>query len=335
MTEPTGQGRPTIYIGLSPSDAEMPTVYRESLRAFADVVQNPEERRPTDAEKEAGLCGAEGAILGRSGGGLTPELIDRAEQLRIVGVVGGSVRMVAPEHLLDRGIVLVNTGWAMADSVAEFTLALMLCGLRDLPYMVDVMRAEGWGRARAPRDLAGKDVGLVGFGMIGRRVAELLAPFRCTVRVYDPYVRDEDIVVAGAVPSALQELMESSFVVSLHAGSTDESKSLLGPEELALMPDGGLLVNTGRAAVVDEAALVSELGSGRIKAALNVYWKEPLAADHPLRDMDNVILTPHGGGLTRDRQHRFGESIVEDVERFFGGDAPNNLVTREMLARMT
>ena len=110
---------------------------------------------------------------------------------------------------------------------------------------------------------------------------------------------------------------------------------MLGAEELALIPTGGLLVNTGRAAVVDEAALLAELRSGRIKAALNVYWREPLAKDHPLRDLDNVILTPHGGGLTLDRQRRFGESIVEDMTRFFGGEEPRCVVTRQMLAKMT
>ncbi len=324
-----------MYVGLHGEDADFPGAHRDRLRSFADVVQNPESRRPTDGEKEEGLADAEGAILGRSGGGLTPEQIDGAKRLRIVGVAGGSVRLVSPEHLLDRGITLVNTAWAMAQSVAEFTLALMLCGLRDLPHMMDIMRTEGWGRARGPRDLAGKNVGLIGFGLIGRRVAKLLEPFECTVRIYDPYVADEEIEAAGAVPSTLPELMASSFVVSLHAGATEESQALLGRDELALMPDGGLLVNTGRAAVVDEAALIAELGSGRIKAALNVYWKEPLAAEHALRELDNVILTPHGGGLTLDRQHRIGSSLVEGFERFFAGQDPSHTVRREMLSRMT
>ena len=230
---------------------------------------------------------------------------------------------------------MFNAGWAMADSVAEFTLAMMLCGLRDIPHMIDVMRSDGWGRARGPLDLAGKPVGLVGFGMIARRVAEFLRPFRNEIRVFDPYVSEEDVAAYGARRVELEDLLRNSFVISLHAGMTEETRGMLGEKELALIPDGGLVVNTARAGIADEEALVAELKSGRIRAALNVFWKEPLRKDHPLRDLDSVILTPHGGGLTRDRQARQSRSIVDDMARFFRGETPRCLVTREMVARMT
>lgn len=326
---------PRIYVALQPDDPNLLPEDRARLHTFADVVENPSDRRPTDQEKLEACRDVDAAIVGRSGGGLTLDVISAAEDLKAVGVVGGAVFMIEPEALLCRGITIINTGWAMANAVAEFTLAMMLCGLRDIPHMVDALKSEGWGRARGPRDLTDRSVGLIGFGMIARRVAELLGPFRNDLRVYDPYVPEEAIAACGARASDLHDLLRHSEVVSVHAGSTDETRGLLGTEELALMPDGALLVNTARAAVVDEAPLLEELGRGRIRAALNVFWKEPLSADHPLRELENVILTPHGGGLTQDTQRRHSKSIVDDLERFFQGQTPQNVVTRAMLGRMT
>ena len=124
-------------------------------------------------------------------------------------------------------------------------------------------------------------------------------------------------------------------MVSLHAGRTNETRGLIAARELSLIPDRGLIVNTARADLTDEEALVAELQTGRIRAALNVFWKEPLRKDHPLRDLDNVILTPHGGGLTLDTMRRHSESVVDDMIRFFKGEDVQSLVTREMLGRMT
>ncbi len=316
------------YPNLLPED-------RERLKSFAEVIQNPEQRAPTDREKLAALAGTDAVILGRGGGWLSRPMIDAAERLAVVGVIGGSLRRLDAAYILDRGIRILNTGWAMSNAVAEFSVAMMLCGLRDIPYMVDVLRRDWWGRARNPLDLTGKPVGLVGFGMVGRRVAELLQPFRCDMRVYDPHVTDEAVTAGGGARTDLRDLLRRSFVVSLHAGLTAETRGLLGAGELALIPNEGLLVNTARAAVVEEAALIAELASGRIRAALNVFWKEPLPQDHPLRKLDNVILTPHGGGLTLDTQRRHSRSIVDDLDRFFRGEQPRSVVTREMLARMT
>lgn len=326
---------PRVYVTLPVSDPNLTAKDRERLASFVEVVQHPGENRPTDQEKLDAIRDVDGIVIGRSGGWLTPEIIDAGERLRIVGVVGGAVGRSEPEYLLDRGLVLVNTGWAMSNAVAEFSVTMMLCGLRDVRHMVDVIREKGWGKARHALDLTGKSVGLIGFGMIGRRVAEFLAPFHCDVRVYDPYIDEAVVVSYGAQKTDLEDLLRNSFVVSLHLGLTDETRGMLGERELGWLPDNGLLVNTARAAVVDEGALVSALQSGRIRAALNVFWKEPLAPDHSLRDLDNVILTPHGGGLTHDTMLRHSQGIVDDLERFFQGEQPQNVVTREMLPRMT
>lgn len=321
-----------VYITLQEDDAEFLPEYRDEVRTFAEVYQHPERRRPTDEEKSEALVGTHIAMVGRSGGGLTKEMIDAAADLEAVGVVGGAVRMAQPEYLIDKGVVLFNAGWAMSDSVAEFSVAMMLCGLRDIPYMISVMEKEGWGKARSPVDLGGRRVGLVGYGGIGRRVAQLLAPFQCDLAAYDPHA---DFDGALARSADLMELLERSEVVSIHAGMTDETRGMLGRDELAAMPDGALIVNTARAGIIDEEALVDELKSGRLRAALNVFWKEPLADDHPLRGLDNVILTPHGGGLTHDRRVRQSRSLVDDIRLVCDGERPRHEVTQDMLLRMT
>ena len=324
--------RKKVYITLKETDEEFLSEYRKEVRTFADVVQNPEDRRLTDEEKRAAIADAHIIMVGRTGGGLTPEIVDAATQLEAVGVVGGAVGMAEPEYVIDKGILLFNAGWAMSDSVAEFTVASMLCGLRDIPYMISVMASEGWGRARFPLDLGGRRVGLVGFGGIGRRVAELLGPFRCDVCAFDPFA---NFGGSGVRSASLEDLLEQSEVVSIHAGLTDDTRGMIDAEALARMPDGALIVNTARAGIIDEAALVSELQSGRIRAALNVFWKEPLADDHPLRGLENAVLTPHGGGLTHDRRVRQSQSLVEDIRRVCGGERPKHEVTRDMLLLMT
>ena len=321
-----------VYITLQEDDAEFLPEFRKEVRAFADVEQNPEARRPTDEEKAAAIVDANIVMVGRTGGGLTPEIIDAAQDLKAVGVVGGAVRMAEPEYVIHKGIPLFNAGWAMSESVAEFSVAMMLCGLRDIPQMISAMDTEGWGKARSPLDLGGRRVGLVGFGSIGRRVAELLAPFRCDVVAFDPFADFGDSAVRSV---GLNELMKRSEVVSIHAGMTDDTRGMIGRDQLAMMPDQALLVNTARAGIVEEQALIAELQKGRIRAALNVFWKEPLVADHPLRDLGNVILTPHGGGLTHDRRVRQSRSLVDDIRRVCEGERPTHEVTSEMLLRMT
>lgn len=327
--------KPKIYVTLPERDQNLRSQDRAFLNEFAHVVQHSGEQTPTDEEKIKACADVDAVIVGRTGGWLTREIIDAAQSLKVVGVVGGAVGRTEPEYLIEKGVTIINTGWAMSPAVAETTLAMMLNGLRDFPHMIERMKVDGWGKARDALDLTGKSVGLIGFGMIAKRVAELLQPFQVDLRVCDPYIGEDVVAPYGAKLVDLDDLMSKSLVVSVHAGLTPETTGMIGTRELRLLPDRALLVNTARAGVVDEDALVAELQTGRIRAALNVFWKEPLQEDHPLRDLDNVILTPHGGGLTLDTMRRHSESIVQDLDRFFKGESVSNIVTRDMLSRMT
>jgi len=306
------------------------------LHSFADVTRNEDDRDLSEEEMSERVREVDGAIFGWEGGGLTKRNIAQAKRLRIIGQVGGTVKHIDTEVALARGIVIINSAPAMSTSVAEFTLALILDCLHDITFYDRLMRARQEGRA-VPLgwELTGKRVGLIGFGLIGQKVAALLQPFDVEILVYDPYVSEDAMVNLGANSSPLEELLATSDVVSIHAGLTPETYHLLDRERLDLLRPGAILVNTARGDIVDEEALVEKLKGGGLKAALDVFSEEPLPLSHELRDLDNIILTPHRAAHAEEAYDLLGRLVVEDFARFFSGQPPLHLLTKERLLRMT
>jgi D-3-phosphoglycerate dehydrogenase len=163
-------------------------------------------------------------------------------------------------------------------------------------------------------ELAGKTLGLVGFGAVARLVARRLAGFDVRALAYDPLVSDSEVRHGGAEPAPLDELLRQSDVVSLHARLLPETEGLIGRSELALMKPTAYLVNTARAGLIDEGALVEALQQRRIAgAALDVFWREPLPADDPLLGLDNVTLTTHLAGTTLEALHNSIDLVIWGV----------------------
>ena len=222
----------------------------------------------------------------------------------------------------------------MARFVAEQTLAHVLASQRAVTSSDRSMREGKYERPSLRRTLYDSTVGLVGLGTIGRYLLPLLEPFDVTVRVYDPYLAPVEIAEYDYVEKAtLTGAVEDADVVSIHAARTPETIGMIGAEELATIPDGALLVNTARAAIVDEDALLAELSDGRIRAALDVYHEEPLPEDSPLRELENVQLTPHLGG--HGPHETFAAAMVDEIERFADGRALQHEIPREQADLMT
>jgi phosphoglycerate dehydrogenase-like enzyme len=169
----------------------------------------------------------------------------------------------------------------------------------------------------------------------GRVFIRLLRGFDVEILVFDPYLSAERAATMGAHKvDDLDEIFESCDVVSNHAPTTSETEGMIGAAQLAKLRDGALFVNTARANAIDYDALVRELQSGRIFGALDVFPKEPLAADSPLRGLPNVILSPHAAGGTIETGGRLGETVVDDLARFFRGEPLQHRITQQMLATM-
>ncbi|MBA2705203.1 MAG: hydroxyacid dehydrogenase [Blastocatellia bacterium] len=269
---------------------------------------------------------------------LRADMFGATPRVRLIAHCGGEVKSRAAEELFDC-ITITNAADPMAAGVAEMALALMLTLVRKVPEYAGEMRA---GVIRTNEDVSegetvrGRKVGIVGFGRIGRAFARVVKPLGAELLVTDPYCSTEIVSGHEARLVALDELVRSCSVVILAAGLTPETRNLFDARRLALLPDGAYLINVARGGLVDMAALVVELRTGRITAALDVTDPlEPLPSDHELRRLPNVLLTPHiaAGGI--EMRRAIGGIAVEEVVRFSKGEPPRNLVTRAMLATMT
>jgi D-3-phosphoglycerate dehydrogenase / 2-oxoglutarate reductase len=231
-----------------------------------------------------------------------------APRLRVVSRFGSGVDTVDLDAAARHGVTVTNTPGANTVAVAELTLGLLLALARDLPAAVATARSGEW-RRKSGWELAGKTLGLVGLGRIGRAVAVRAAAFGMRVIAHDPYAAD----VPGVARVALDELWADADVVSLHLGLDTGTRHIIDATVLARLKPGAVLINASRGGLVDEAALADALRSGRLAgAAVDAFDREPPVGS-PLLDLPNFIPTPHLGAATREAARRMGEAAARNV----------------------
>ncbi|MFF4774680.1 hydroxyacid dehydrogenase [Microtetraspora fusca] len=261
-------------------------------------------------------------------------LLDLAPELRLVAHIGASVKFFVTGEVFARGVRVTQAGQAMARPVAEVALAFTLALLHRIHRFDHALRdGAEWSvaeQAPARHEILGCRIGVVGASRTGRAYIDLVRALGAEVMVSDPYFAGEPGV--PAVP--LDELLATSRIVALHAPVLPETRHLLGARELALMPDGAGLVNTARSWLVDETALLAELRSGRIDAAIDVFDAEPLPADHGFRALPNALITPHQAAGTVEARRRQGAIVLDEISRHLRGLPLRHEVTPEMLERM-
>lgn len=264
-------------------------------------------------------------------GELSARVIEACGKLEVIGISRGDPRGVDLELAGRRAITVVYAAGRNAGAVAELTLAFAIMLFRQLlaaHQFVGEKRWQTWDDLFATPlieglELEGRVMGLVGFGYVGREVARRAAPFGLEVLVYDPYVASDAVRSSGGIKVELAELLERSDLVSLHCKVTEETRGLIGKDEIESMKPGAFFINTARAAVVDKAALTEALAAGKLAgAALDVYWDEPLPADDPILDLSNVIHTPHIGSATVDVDPRTAMMVARDVRAVLKGIPP-------------
>ncbi|HMN31233.1 MAG TPA: hydroxyacid dehydrogenase, partial [Caldilineaceae bacterium] len=237
-----------------------------------------------------------------------------------------------------RGIAVTHSAVAIAPAVVEMTLLFILLSLRKVHTLDREMKAGApWAALKnfgMGVELAGSRVGVVGAGYTGRGVIRRLVALDADVWVYDPYFSAEQASALGVRSVPLDELLSNCPIVTMQAPPTAETYRMIGARQLALLPDGAIFVNTARSHLVDQEALLAELQGGRIQAALDVFDQEPLPVDHPLRRLENVILTPHVAGASLQARFRQGKTMVEEIERYYAGETLRYQVTEAMLQSM-
>ncbi|MCY3901597.1 MAG: hydroxyacid dehydrogenase [Caldilineaceae bacterium] len=307
------------------------------LESLGTVFWNETGRNYTSDELLELLPGAAAVITSWGSPQITEEHVAAADELQIVGHAAGSVKTRLAPAGHERGIVLLSAADVIAESVAEYTLWAMLSGQRNLLRYERVMKQErGWKSAdeHFGHSLYAKKIGIVSASMVGRRVIGLLKPFGCDVMVYDPYLSDEDARLLDVRPVTLEELFAAADIISVHAPITPETRRMITCAHFESIRDGALFVHTARTWVLDQDALTAELQKNRFNAFIDVFEPEPLPADHPLRDLDNVFLSPHVSGHTSESRLRLVEEIARDIQRFFNDQPLRLAVPYEKLSIM-
>ncbi|MFI7444817.1 hydroxyacid dehydrogenase [Nonomuraea indica] len=307
--------RPATVVAMSAQVAEriVRGPVRGRLTRIADVHQIVDDFARADLSRTEVLFTSWGCPP------VTAEVLDRAPGLRAIVHAAGSVKHHVTDACWRRGIAVSSAAAANAEPVAEFTLAAILFANKRV---IDIARAyraartsDDW-EARFPGfGNYRRTIGVVGASRIGRRVIELLQPFAFEVLVSDPYL-EEDL---GARRVGLDELVAVSDVVSLHAPDLPETRHLMHAGRLAAMRDGATLINTARAALVDQAALTTELASGRLYAVLDHTEPEFLPPGSPLYDLPNVLVTPHIAGSLGGELTRMADLALDELSRYARG----------------
>jgi phosphoglycerate dehydrogenase-like enzyme len=248
-------------------------------------------------------------------------LVQRLDKLRMFGLTGARAASIDTEAMMSRGITVCYTGGGKSGSnTAELTLGLILAASRQIPAGDAAIRAgrfqDGVG---AGIDLAGGTLGIIGLGRIGKLMARYGNALGMRVLAWSQNLTAEAAAEAGATLVTKDALLQQADVVTLHLVLSDRTRGLLGAGDIARMKPGALLVNTSRGPLVDEAPLIDALKRGRIRAALDVYDREPLPRDHPLRTLPNTVLTPHLGYTTVETFEEFYAQSIENALAFLDG----------------
>lgn len=275
------------------------------------------------------------ALVVRSATKVTAEVIEAGQRLRVIGRAGVGVDNIDVEKATERGIMVVNAPTSTVVAVAEHTMALLLATARHVPRAAASLREGKWLKKElVGTTVAGKVLGIVGLGRIGTAVARRARAFDMEIIAYDPYLTREQIEERGATPvSSLEELLQRSDFVTLHATLTPETRGMIGARELSMMKPTARLINCDRGAVVDEEALLKALNEGKLAAAgLDCFCQEP-ATDNPLCCHERVVATPHIAASTVEAQKDVGGEIAQQVLAALRGERPQHLVNPQVLAK--
>lgn len=252
---------------------------------------------------------------------LNTSAINSAEHLKAACIMRSGVENINVPNATEKGIKVVNAPGRLAVPVSEYTVGLIISEMKNIARSHQRMQSgifdENFPNAPYSVNLKGKNIGIIGCGAVGRRVAQIMKAFEANVYIYDSYISDEKIKEMGYVPAGLNELCEAADVISMHYRLTEETKGMLGKEQFVKMKKSCFLINTARAGLIDEKCLVDALVNHKIAGAgLDVFHEEPLSEDNPLLSLDNVTITNHMAGHCADIFQMTADIMMNTLEHY-------------------
>ncbi len=313
----------------------LPAEVREYMGKKVQVQYSPYDRQVTPEEFAEAVRDCDGVLTGWGHPTITYDMV-KESRLKLIVHTGGSVGSLVTPQLYHHGIRVLSGNQLYAESVAEGTIAYMLMGLRRLPDYVWRMRQGGW---HEPGDfskgLLDRTVGIIGFGTIAGFLARKLQVFRVKLKIYSFYPVDPAILKeCNAEQVSLEEALGCD-IVTLHSAMNERTGGMIGREQFRQIKDGALFLNTARGRIVEEEAMIEALKENRFDAVLDVYTKEPLPEDSPLRTMPNVYCIPHMAGPTIDRRPVITRQLIDNILLWEQGKELPLEISEEYAARMT
>jgi len=310
----------------------------ESAREFQAIISKIEQNGPEAVEYDFDITGEitnyEPDILITHFAPITRKMVEAAGHLKFIGLMRAGTENVDVKAATQHGVKVFSSFGRNDNAVAEFTVGLVLSEIKNIARGHAALKQGKWRRRYSGGDfgmeLEDKDIGIVGFGRVGRLVSKKLhSGFGCNVLAHDPFVSEDEMKNYGAAKSGLAELLSQADIVSLHARLTEETKGLIGAEEIRLMKPNACIVNTARAGLINKEALFTALLTKRIRgAALDVFWEEPIDINNEFTDLDNVTLTPHYAGTTIESLWKSPLILAKLLDDFFRKGHDSNVVNK-------
>jgi D-3-phosphoglycerate dehydrogenase / 2-oxoglutarate reductase len=286
----------------------------------------------TTKETLAGELADADALIVRSATKVTPELMDKAPRLRVVGRAGVGVDNIDLDGATKRGILVMSTPGGSSVSVAEHTFALLLALVRQVPKFDAAMREGRWEKSSSGAEVRGKTMGLIGLGRIGGEVAIRANAFDMRVLAFDPYISEAAVKEYSVELVTLEQLLAESDFISLHTAVSQLTRNMINAQSIAMMKKGVRIVNSARGELIHEADLAAALKSGQVAgAALDVFAEEP-PKNSPLIGLPNVICTPHVAGSTAEAQEELGNQVAVQVRDYLVEGVIKNAVNLPALS---
>ena len=307
--------------------------------SLGEAVWNDGSRHLTCDEVAERIADCENYVTLWGSPRLDEDILRHAPKLKLLTHLGGTVVPFVSDAMWERGIKVISANEYFAESVAEGTLAYILCALRDIPKYADELKNQKKWKSSSSytAGLMGKTVGLVSYGSIAKHIVRILSQFQVQIMVYDVKpLPSEDVEKYRLKQASLEEIFSTCDIVSLHTPLFEATYHLIGRELLGAIKDGALFVNTSRGSVVDQRALEVELAKGRFRAVLDVYEKEPPESDNPLFDLPNVMMIPHMAGPTVDMRSYITRELLLEASGYIDKKRPlTHEITREKAATMS